>query len=52
MNTRSNPFDSEETIAAIADVEDTPVWASLPVPALLLDPEDAIVSINAAAEDS
>ncbi|SNY53274.1 two-component system, NtrC family, nitrogen regulation sensor histidine kinase GlnL [Pseudooceanicola antarcticus] len=50
MNTRSIPFESEEIAAAIADVENTPVWASLPVPALLLDPDDSIISINAAAE--
>ncbi|KAA2317487.1 PAS domain-containing protein [Pseudooceanicola sediminis] len=36
--------------AAIEDVEETPVWVSLPVPALLLDPDDHIVSINPAAE--
>ncbi|MGR3453345.1 two-component system sensor histidine kinase NtrB [Pseudooceanicola sp.] len=29
---------------------DNPIWASLPVPALLLDPEDRIEEINPAAE--
>lgn len=40
----------DQTALAIADVEEAPVWASLPVPALLLDPNDRIVSINPAAE--
>jgi two-component system nitrogen regulation sensor histidine kinase GlnL len=31
-------------------IEDDAVWNSLPVPAILLDPEDRIVAINAAAE--
>ncbi|WP_375172952.1 nitrogen regulation protein NR(II) [Pseudooceanicola sp.] len=31
-------------------IEDNPVWNSLPVPAILLDPEDSIVAINASAE--
>ncbi|WP_163850340.1 two-component system sensor histidine kinase NtrB [Pseudooceanicola aestuarii] len=36
--------------AVIAAVEDTALWSSLPVPALVLDPEDSILTINAAAE--
>ncbi|WP_375690647.1 nitrogen regulation protein NR(II) [Pseudooceanicola sp. LIPI14-2-Ac024] len=31
-------------------LDDNPIWASLPVPALLLDPEDRIEEINPAAE--
>ncbi|MGB2201972.1 MAG: two-component system sensor histidine kinase NtrB [Pseudooceanicola atlanticus] len=31
-------------------IEDDAVWNSLPVPALVLDPEDNIIAINAAAE--
>tara|TARA_R110000868_G_scaffold408790_1_gene692462 strand:+ start:14509 stop:15645 length:1137 start_codon:yes stop_codon:yes gene_type:complete len=50
MNTQVTELDAEEMQAAIEDVEETPVWVSLPVPALLLDPDDHIVSINPAAE--
>jgi len=31
-------------------IEDTSLWASLPVPALLLDQDDLIVESNPAAE--
>ena len=50
MNTRSNPLESDDLTAMLAEVEQSTLWASLPVPALLLDPEDSIVSINSAAE--
>ncbi|QOL79963.1 PAS domain-containing protein [Pseudooceanicola spongiae] len=50
MTSQVTQIDADKLQDAISDVEETPVWVSLPVPALLLDPDDNIVSINPAAE--
>ncbi|MBT9383843.1 PAS domain-containing sensor histidine kinase [Pseudooceanicola sp. CBS1P-1] len=50
MNSRVLEADTDEITAVVDEVENSEVWTSLPVPALLLDPNDLIVSINSAAE--